>query len=252
MNSSTKKIIIILLCLLVFSCVKRQVVRQAVLEPYTGPVTVETLRKSIVFRNVRTIKSSVDVKIFRDMKPAGDLSGIFVYKSPGHMRLSLFGPFGVTVLDFLLSKDLFQTYIPPKNIIYEWSSSDASFNALLDDRFSYSMAERGDDFVLYAYIPGNNSELIAEYSFDNTYLLNRSIIFYRRGREIARLYFDDFNGRNPGHIKLLFITGMSMEISLNQPEFDSDVPNSYFRPVDHANRTVLPLQDILSRFEPNP
>lgn len=244
------KVSLILFCLLIFSCAKKQTIRQYDLEPYTGPVTIKILKQAVGFRNSTSIKSLVDIKVFKNGEPAGDLSGVFAYKSPGHMRISLFGPFGMTLMEILITKGIFQTYIPPKNIIYEWRSPEVSFNAILDDRFRYIMEEQGDMFVLYAYKSDNsNSELAAVYFFDRTYLVNRTIIFYKNNSEILKVNFDSFDSRIPEKIRISFRNGSALEIFLQEPEFDVNIPGEYFSPVAHGDKNVMPLQDVLKRFD---
>jgi hypothetical protein len=238
-----------LLCFFIFSCAKEEAIRRVVLEPYTGAVTIEALKQSIGFENVGSMTSLADVKIFKDGVPAGSFNGVFAFKLPGRLRLNLFGTFGLTVMELLISGDLLQTYFPPKNIIYEWKSHHISFNALRDDRFIYRMEEQGDMFVLSAYTFDNNRlELIAEYIFDRKYLLNRSMIFYKAGSEIIRIDFTGFNGKIPEQTRISFRNDSAMEISFNEPEFDSDIPDAFFRVVEHGDKEVLPFQNILRYF----
>jgi len=40
-----------------------------------------------------------------------------------------------------------------------------------------------------------------------------------------------------------------MEISMNDPEFDAEIPDEYFNQVDKGDKKVFPLQNILNRFD---
>ncbi len=243
---------ILLICILIFSCAKKQTIRQPELQPHTGPVTIEILKQSVGLKDIESIKSPLDVKIFRDGENAGSLNGVFAYKYPDRMRMSFFGPLGLTVTDIIISSDLLQTYIPSKNIIYEWRSPAVSFNGLRDSSFIYSMDDSGEIFILSAYKPDNGySELVAEYIFDKKYLINRAIIFYKDGYEIIEVEFSDFIVRIPGRIDVFFPNGAAIEIFLKDPEFAAEIPDDYFMPVDSKDKYVMPFEDILKNFAPS-
>ncbi len=252
MRNIANKVSLILFCCLIFSCVKKEEIKRTEIVPYSGPVTVEALRQSIVFRNVKSIKALSEVTVYKRGEPAGSFSGVFGYKSPGYMRTSLFGPFGLTAMDLLVSKDLIQMYIPHRDTLYEWKSPEVSFNALLDSGFRYSMDEDEDAFLLYAYRYENSEpELATKYIFDRTYLINRSVIFYKDGMDFIKIDFTGFNGRIPERIRVLFHNGMAMDFLLREPEFDTDISDDYFVTIDHADKKVRPFQEILKRFDPN-
>lgn len=241
-----------LILLLVSSCARKELVRQPQLEPYTGPVTVEVLKQSIGFRDTRTIKALTDVRIFRNGEPAGSFSGVFGYNAPDSLKTSLFGPFGITIMEFLIAKDILQVYLPPKDILYEMRSPEITFSSLRNGKFRYAMEEEGDAHVLLAYdAAGDSAVPVMRYLFDRTYLLNRRIIVYKEGVEVIAIDFDGFNGKVPEKTKLLFSNGTVMEIALKEPEYDTDIPSGYFTEIEHADKTVLPFQDLLKRFDPS-
>jgi len=241
------------LCLSLFSCAKREVVRPAEIEPYEGPVTIERLKQAVGFGNVRSIKSLASVSIFKKGESEGTLNGVLGYKAPGKMRVNLFGPFGLTVTEILISGELFQLFLPPKNILYEWNSPEVTFTGLMDGRFRYEMLEEDDMYVLLAYKKDEgNSDIVAKYYFDRTYLLNRSMSFHKDGAEVVNAEFSDFNGRLPERTRLNFRNGLSLDIALEEPEFDSDIPDGYFKPIEHGEKQVRPFQEILKRFAPRP
>ncbi|RPI38119.1 MAG: hypothetical protein EHM54_01315 [Nitrospiraceae bacterium] len=249
----TALIVMAALCLSLFSCAKREVVRPAEIEPYEGPVTIERLKQAVGFGNVRSIKSLASVSIFKKGESEGTLNGVLGYKAPGKMRVNLFGPFGLTVTEILISGELFQLFLPPKNILYEWNSPEVTFTGLMNGRFRYEMLEEDDMHVLLAYKKDEgNSDIVAKYYFDRTYLLNRSMSFYKDGAEVVKAEFSDFNGRLPERTRLNFRNGLSLDIALEEPEFDSDIPDGYFKPIEHGEKQVRPFQEILKRFAPRP
>ncbi|MBI5847244.1 MAG: hypothetical protein HZB31_04730 [Nitrospirae bacterium] len=233
------------------SCAPKELVRQPGLEPYSGPVTVEVLTHSIGFRDTKTIKALTDVRIFKDGEPAGSFSGIFGYQAPDLLKTGFFGPFGITVMEFLIAHDMVQVYVPPKNILYEMRSPELSFSSLMNGKFRYVMQEEGDSYVLLAYDSASDAAApTMKYLFDKTYLLNRRIIIYREGEAVITIDFDGFNGKVPEKTKLSFGRGTEMHITLREPEYDTDIPSGYFKEIEHTDKQVLPFQDLLKRFDP--
>jgi len=233
------------------SCAPKELVRQPELEPYSGPVTVEVLKKSIGFRDTKTIKALTDVRILKKGEPAGSFSGVFGYQAPDSLKTSVFGPFGITIMEFLFARDLLQVYLPSKDILYEMNSPDISFSSLTNGRFRFTMQEEGDSYVLLAY---ESADIAAEpamkYLFDKTYLLNRRIVVYKEGEEIITINFDGFNGKVPEKTALSFGNSTEMNITLQEPEYDTDIPSEYFKEIEHTDKKVLPFQDLLKRFDP--
>jgi hypothetical protein len=234
------------------ACAPKEAVLRPEIEPYSGPVTVEVLKRSIGFRDIRTIKALTDVRIFRRGEPTGSFSGVLGYQAPDSLKTGFFGPFGLTVMEFLITKDLLQVYLPPRNILYELKSPEISLSSLSDGRFLYVMQEEGDSYALYAYNPSDRTTgPVMKYLFDRTYLLNRQIIVYREGEEQVRIGFDGFNGSVPEKTRFSFANGTDMDIRLREPEYDTEIPSEYFREIDHNENQVLPLQDLLKRFDPS-
>lgn len=239
----------IMITMLGSSCAKKELIRQPGVEPYSGPVTIEVLKKSVGFRETKTIKALTDVRIFKDGEPVGSFSGVFGYQSPDSFKTALFGPLGITVMEFLIAQDMLQVYLPPRDILYEMRSPEISFSSLMNGKFRYTMQEQGDDYVLFAYDSADVAPSM-EYLFDRTYLLNRRIIVYKEGEKVVTVDFDSFNGRVPEKTRLSFSSGTEMEFTLQEPEYDTDIPSGYFKEIGHADKQVLPFQDLLKRFEP--
>lgn len=242
----------LVLCLfLLLSCAKREVVRGHEPEPFAGPVTVETLKSAIGFGAVKSLKSLVEVEMYRHGERTGGASGVLGYVAPGRMRLNLFGPFGLTVTDFLMADGLLQLYFPTKNTLYEGASPLRSFNDLLDDRSTYSIEEDGELLILAsARRTSEEGDLVTRYYFDRTYLLNRAVHLSRDDEEVMAMDLADFNGRVPQRAKVVLKNGTVIDIALRDPEFDTDVPAEYFKHIEHGDKKVLPLQKFLRRLEP--
>lgn len=241
--------VLLCVCVLAYSCAGRETVRRISPEPFRGQITVETLKKAIIFENYHDISSRADVKVYKQGEPAGSFSGVFAYKMPENLRLSLFGPLGLTVMDFLVTGNVFQVFLPSKNIIYEWVPPEIFLDVPFDDRFRFEMHERQDMVVLYAYQkkPAHH-DLIALYIFDRTYLLNRAVSLYEDDTEIMHIEFSDFNGKIPESIKIAFMTSARMELYLEDITLDSEISDAYFRPFDRKGRKILPFKDVLMHF----
>lgn len=231
---------------------KQALVRQPGLEPNSGPVTVEVLKKSIGFRDIKTIKALTDVRIFKNNEPAESFSGVFGYQSPDSLKTSFFGPFGITIMEFLIAKDMLQVYLPSQNKLYEMRSPEISFSSLLNGKFRYTMQEEGDSYVVLAYVSAEDAAAPSmKYFFDRIYLLNRRIIVYKEREEVVTIDFDGFNGKLPEKTKLSFNNGTEIRITLQEPEYDTDIPPEYFNEIEHTDKQVLPFQDLLKRLAPN-
>lgn len=243
---------VLLLSLIVLTaCAQRPVAKRAEPELFTGPVTIEALKKSVGFRDVRSIKSLVNVSVFKDGEPAGRLNGVFGYTAPGNMRVSLFGPFGLTATDILITETILQMHIPSRALLYEGEASGISLSSLLDDRFIYTWEEEGGELFLYSFRDGETGNgLFAKYIFDKKYLLNRKIYFYRDGHEIAKIDFSAYNGRTPEQTTIAFQNRSAIEITLIEPEYDAEIPDEYFSPVTHEDKEILSFQDLFNRLAP--
>ncbi len=238
------------LLLLGSACAPKELVRQPELEPYAGPVTVEVLKSSVGFRDTKTIKALTEVSLFRNGRPEGSFSGVFGYQAPDSLKTSLFGPFGITVMDFLITGDLIQVYLPTREILYEMRAPEISLSSLTEGASQYSMQEQDEFYLLYAYASERDSSPAAAYYFDKRYLLNRRIILYNDGGQAIMIDFDDFNGRSPEKTELSFGSGTRLTIALKEPEYDSDIPPAYFQEIERKDKNLLPLQNLLKRFEP--
>jgi len=232
---------------------KKEIVRHPEIEPYTGQVTVEVLKRSIGFRDIKTIKALTDVRVFKNGEPSGSFSGVLGYKAPDDLKTAIFGPFGLTVMEMLVSREILQVYIPPRNVLYEMLSPGISLASLKnDDRFLYVMQEEGDFHALYAYNAADTTEgPVMKYLFDRTYLLNRKIIVYRSAEEAVTITFGNFNGKVPEQTRLSFSNGTDMDIILQEPEYDTEIPGEYFSEIEHGDKQVLPFQELLKRFAPS-
>lgn len=236
--------------MVLFSCAKREVVRQPEMEPYTGPVTIEVLKQAVGFRDIQTIKALTDVTIYKNGEAAESFSGAFGYQAPDYLKTSFFGPLGITVMEFLITKDILQISLPSQNTLYEMRSPEISFASLMSDKYHYVMKEEEGFYLLLAYDRADmTAGPVMKYLFDRTYLLNRRIVVYKRGGQEIRIDFYDFNGKVPERTRLSF-TNFEIEIALQEPEYNTGISLEYFGQIDHTDKKIVPFQDLLKKFNP--
>lgn len=246
-------LIILFLCLLSFSCTKKQIVK-SIEKPLEKTITVETLRDSIVFKEIKTLKSEVTVRAFKGEEITGRFNGVFVYMEPDSVNIRLFGPMGLNMTEVTITKGLFQVYIPYRNILFESRGIGTtwSFNNLLEVDFIYSLEEAEDKYILYVFKPhGNVAEIISKYAFKKHTLLNTSISFYDRGKQFMEIAFEDFSERIPRTMKIFFYHGFGMEITMKNPSLNTEIPEDYFKPISHNGKNVKPIQDLFLNLTPN-
>lgn len=251
-SGKTVLVVLTMLCLTLVSCARKEAVRRTEPVPYDGAVTVDILKGSVGFGDVRTVKALAEVTILKKGKREGSLNGVFGFKAPGRIRLNLMGPFGLTVAEILISDNLLQFFLPAKNLLYEWNSPEVTFAGTMNTGFHYVMAKEHDHYLLRAFrSDGEASAIVVTYVFDRTYLLNRVISFSKDGTELIRAEFDDYNGRVPERTKLMLSDGLWLEIALQETEFDSDIADTYFAPIEGQDKEIRPFHEILQRFEPD-
>lgn len=208
---------------------------------FKGPVTMDTLRDSLAFRNIGSLKSEVSVKVTRGGERLGTFKGIFAYRSPGSMRLRLLSPMGVTAVEVLMSGDLLQLHMTPKKILYEGDAPDI---AMPREAF-YGMEVERESYILYAFKPRKGvMELTGKYSFHPLTLKNTGITLYTGGSRFVGIMLGDYSGELPMYMRLSFFNGYVMELTFKAPEVGADVPEKYFAPINGSGKTVLPLRAL--------
>jgi outer membrane lipoprotein-sorting protein len=235
-------------CFGLFSCAGREVLKPE-LQPHEGPVSLNVLRQSVGFGDVKSIKAFADVTVFRKDVRQSSLNGIFAYKAPGNMRINLFGPFGLTATEILISDEIIQIFVPSRNVLYEGASPGVSFTRAMNGNFVYEMREEHDGYSLIGRSSDPGSPLTVYY-FDRRYLLNRSMAFFRNGSGLMETEFSEFSGRVPGRMRLALANGLNLDIKLKEPEFDTQIDDAYFRSIEHENKQVKSFQEIFQLISP--
>jgi outer membrane lipoprotein-sorting protein len=237
-----------LLLLAVSGCVKRQTVAPPVpLSPYKGPVNADVLKEHRVFQGIATLRAEVKTKVFKYDKKQGTFKGLFAYRAPNDVRLKLLSPMGLTAMEMIITSGKMQMYVPHRDTLYE---GPAPRLAMPPDAV-YGMAEEEGAYVLYAFRPHSNvMEMIGKYSFQPDTLANTGVTIYRDGSSYLGVMLSEYSGKIPTVIRLSFFNGYVMELELQEPEVDVDLPDKYFEPiVPTDDMKVVPLQLMLDTNE---
>ena len=51
-------------------------------------------------------------------------------------------------------------------------------------------------------------------------------------------------------MKVVFSNGLALDISLDEPEFDSDIPDNYFSAIEHGDKKIKSIQEVFKGFAP--
>jgi outer membrane lipoprotein-sorting protein len=233
----------VLLSLLSSSCAGKQAVRPVEApRVFEGPVTINVLRDSVFFENIRTLKSEVEITVMRGGEKVGKFGGVFAYSYPDAMLLRVFDPFGLTAVEMVISGQSMQVFIPQSDSIYE-----GGIPSIGPPRGSlFGMEEGRSGYTLYAFRQaGEELELLRKYSF-NPSLENTGVYVYGGGRLFIGMAMSDYRNSTPSTVKLSFFNGFTAEMTLEEPELNEDISPEHFMPVDPNGRRVFPL-DMLYR-----
>jgi hypothetical protein len=225
------------------SCVERQAVLPPEMPQYRGQVDVDVLRDALAFKGVRSIKSEVDVAVYRKGDRLGRFKGIFAFRSPGSLRLRLLSPMGLTAMEVVMSGEFLQVHLSGKNALYEGKAPPFSMPA----NAFYGMEKEEGSYILYAFRPtGGVMTLTGKYSFDSGTLRNTGVTLYNDGRRYMGMLLGDVSSRGaPEFLRLSFFNGFVMEMTLKKPEVDAEVPDKYFTPIKRGGKSVYPIDLLL-------
>ncbi|HDL21239.1 MAG TPA: hypothetical protein ENH30_08210, partial [Nitrospirae bacterium] len=137
---------IALISFVLFSCAKKETVRPEA----WSPATPSELIDRITYDNIDTLSGTASIRIFNDGEYAAYLTGAVNYKRPASLSMSVFGPFGITVMKILLAEGVFEIYIPNKDTLY---TARLNIHFLLPTKkqlrsYRADVAERADDYML--------------------------------------------------------------------------------------------------------
>lgn len=227
-----------IVALLLVSCAPKQALRPEPAVPYEGPVTVDALRKFIVFDGMKAVRSEVKARVIKQGKKKGSFKGVFLYRYPGFMRLRAFDLFGAQAMDMVSAPGLMQVYFPGSDVLYEGRAPALG----APEDAEYSMGFENGMYVLHAQEQAGDGRA---FYFDPVTLRNTGMAVYMDGNKFITADFARFSGPVPMAIRLSFANGFAVEMQLKEPEVNGDVPLEFFDPIGHEGRAVLPLERLM-------
>jgi hypothetical protein len=231
-----------LIAFLLLSCAPKQALMLGPAVPYEGQVTVDALRKSIVFDSMKAVRSEVKARIFKGGKKLGSFKGVFLYRYPGFTRLRAFDLFGAPVMDMVLASGTMQVYFPGSDVLYKGRAPALG----APEDAGYSVGFEDEMYVLYSEEPSRNRRV---FYFDPVTLRNTGMTVYMDGNKFITADFARFSGPAPMAIRLSFINGFKVEMELREPEVNGKVPLELFGPIGRGGTTVLPLGRLMRKAQ---
>jgi hypothetical protein len=236
-----------LIVLILFSCVPRKTFKIP-----SEEVTPSLLVQEISFDDIATITGSAGIRIFDNEEYEAYLTGVMNYRKPNSLSVSVFGPFGVTVMKMLLADGFLEIYVPKKDTLY---MTQLNVPFILPDskmlaRYEKVIRETDDDFILDLYDYENEKRVLrSRYYFDNETLINRRIDKYNSNSLVFSLVIDERTQDNiPSEFSV--IAGKSrFEVTAKDLLANIDIPEKAFSHMKAPH--VRPIQDFLRTLAPN-
>lgn len=252
LRNTSLKTGVILIFVFIISCASPPLQKKSENNISGRQVSVETLMDAVVFKDIKTLKSEVAVRTFKDNELIGRFDGILAFMSPDALNLRIFSPMGINLMETTMSNGIVQAYVPNKNILFEGKLPIVSLNNLPEDDHIYRYEESEDKYILYVFKTDDGVvELVSKYFFEKSTLLNTSIYTYMGGMQYMEMRFSDFSGRIPGKMRVIFHPSSVLEISIKNPILNTAIPADYFKPIRHDNKVIksirYPFGNLISR-----
>lgn len=249
-----KSLFLIVLTLSFFACAKKEALMPLSFKPYEGVVTVEALRKSLIFDDIKSIRSEVTIGILKGGKTIEAFEGIIAYMKPDSLNMRFFGPLGLTAAEVILLNNYVQVYIPFKNTLYEGEIPHL-LGQLPSGEAIYSIDETDEGYALNEFRPSVGSqsdketmEIKRRYTFSRAVLLNTGIAVYDKGERFADVSFGDFSdSKLPMTVNVFLSNGFAMDIRLIEPVVDAEISVDFFKPKSHKDIEVKPLKELFEK-----
>ncbi|MBI4837700.1 MAG: hypothetical protein HY806_00810 [Nitrospirae bacterium] len=216
-----------------------------------SPVSIEALMDAIVFKDIKTLRSEVAVRTFKDNELIGQFEGILAFMSPDALNLRIFSSMGNNLMETTMSNGIVQAYVPNTNVLFEGKLPIVSLNDLPEEDHIFRFEELEDRYLLYVFKTDDGVvELASKYFFEKNTLLNTSIYTYMGGMQYMEMRFSDFSGKIPGKMNIVFHPSSVLEITIKNPILNTAIPANYFKPMKHENKTVktirYPFSNLIS------
>lgn len=226
-----------------FACASGNAVRlDDDLPAYEGPITVEVLKARTFPHIVNSVRAEVKGAVSIGDGGRSAFSGVFAFRSPSELRVRLFGPLGATVVDMVNAGGVFQVHDTGGHRLYEGPGLFLDAPPDIEPHITHQ------DGLIYLvqYAPSNDGSQAPRevFVFDGRTLRNTGIILYRDGEPFVNMEFGEFTGRVPGRVRMAISRGPVIDLQLQLPEVNIDVPDKVFRLVLHEGNEVLPISAI--------
>lgn len=208
---------------------------------YVGPVNLEVLKERRVFKNIRTLRSEVKVKLKWGKKSLGSYKGVLLFENPESIRLRVYSPFGTGGVDIVHLNGLLQIFVPEQGILYEGRSPATKAD------LSYYLEDNDSHYKLFAMKAEEwGTSIYASYTYDKRALLNRKVTLYKGGDKFVVMQFTDFVDGVPMRAKFELFNGYKVYLDFIQPEVNVDISPEFFERYAHRGLTVLPLERLFT------
>ncbi|NOY64827.1 MAG: hypothetical protein GXO97_05440 [Nitrospirae bacterium] len=206
-------------------------------------VTPELLLQRATLKGISSLKASLQVKVYNDGDYLGVYPGSLIYKQPDLLKLSLYAPFGITVMEFLYKKGEIQIYIPAKDTLYR---GDVSFRRLLPDEkkllsLPHQLKNTKSGYLLSFY---NTDEKIypkAIYIFSENTIQWKGLELYRGDKKVLKIGINELQENLPTDFEV--VTGrFRVRLFLKDIVINPELKDSLF----HTGKAswVLPLRSF--------
>jgi hypothetical protein len=246
-GTATKAASLIIVSLALLSCAPKKTVK---VPPYE--VTTSLLIEKISIDNVDTLMGASSIRIYKEEEYVAYLTGAMNYRKPDSFSITVFGPFGVTVMKMLIADETIEIYIPKKDTLYKTS---LTIPFLLPDseilgKYESSLDETKEDFIVTLFSPTEDNYIVSSrYYFDKETLNNYKVEKYNSERPVFTLLIDQADQNNLP-IEFSVIAGNSrFEIKANNLTINQDLPERAFAHMRASN--VLPIHDFLRALAPS-
>jgi hypothetical protein len=212
----------------------------------TGPVTETRLVENIFFNRIASLASEVDVSVLKEGKARSKLKGVFLFGSPGLVRVRLYDPFGGTVMDLFKLGSHMQVGLPLSGVLYDGQTPPIG----LPPDALYSMEEEKGRYILTVHRPrGDGSaivDIVSRFTFDKRTLRNTGMVHFIDGREFMLMTFGDYAGRVPGTIGISFFNGFGLSLRMLDPQTDIPIPAEARATIPEGSKRILKLWSLIT------
>ncbi len=241
MNSNLKKVyfhlIIILICSAALSCVPRKEIKRPSI------ITPELLLQRATLKGIFSLKASLQVKVYNDDDYLGVYPGSLIYKHPDLLKLSLYAPFGITVMECLFKKGELMVFIPARDTIYKGM---VPFKKLLSEErellsLPHQLNKTDSEYILSFHDTSKELNPKVIYRFSENLIDWKGIELYKAGEMVLKISIHELRGNLPTDFEI--VTGsFRLQLFLKDIHINPELKDSLFHTGNAS--IVLPLSSF--------